>query len=217
VLRIQTIILDFDGVIVESNAEKTRAFDELFALYPAHRNAMMAYHAAHLSEPRRPKLEHCVSEIMGRPGDDALVELMLDQFSRLVVRRVVAAPEVAGARIFFEEFSPQVPLYLASLTPETELRQILRARRLDVFFANVYGDPPVDKPAAIRDVLLRERVSASAVLFVGDSPSDYAVAREAGLQFLARDSGLPWDGLDVEPHRDLGSLAAVVRGRIGAP
>ena len=74
-MPIRTIILDFDGVLVESNREKTRAFDELFARYPAHRDAMMAYHAAHLSEPRRPKLERCVYEIMGRPGDEGLVEI----------------------------------------------------------------------------------------------------------------------------------------------
>lgn len=213
---IRAIVLDFDGVLVESNPEKARAFEDLFGLYPEHRDAMLSHHLVNVSRPRLEKFQHYVYDVMGRPGDTAMVQRVLDQFSGFVVPRVVAAPDVPGARPFLEEFSRRVPLYLASVTPEGELRAIVRARGLDPFFTAVFGDPPLTKSEAVRAVLEMEKLPGSEVLLVGDSPSDYEVARTAGLQFVGRDSGLPWDGVAVELHRDLYRVAEVVRGRLGA-
>lgn len=211
---IQALILDFDGVLVESNEAKTCAFEDLFALYPAYRDAMMDYHLANYSCPRMMKFEHYVYELMGRPGDVETVQTMARQFSEFVVRRVVACPDVPGARAFLEEFSRKVPLYISSVTPQDELRKIVRARGIDSFFVEVFGDPPYTKADAIRAVLTRDKLLPSEVIFVGDSASDYRAAVEAGMEFLARDSGLRFDGIKVEPHRDLYEIGNVVRQRL---
>ena len=102
---IGAIVLDFDGVLVESNEEKTRAFEDLFGLYPAYREAMMDYHLAHYSSPRMTKFEYYVHELMERPGDDATIQAMARQFSEFVVQRVIDCPDVSGARAFITEFS----------------------------------------------------------------------------------------------------------------
>lgn len=44
---IRAIVLDFDGVIVESLDIKTRAFRDLFSDYPQHLDKIMSYHLAH--------------------------------------------------------------------------------------------------------------------------------------------------------------------------
>ena len=41
---LKILILDFDGVVIESNAVKTDAFDHVFGRFPDHAAAMMAYH-----------------------------------------------------------------------------------------------------------------------------------------------------------------------------
>jgi len=209
------IILDFDGVLAESNEAKTRAFEDLFALYPLYRDAMMDYHLDNYSRPRMNKFEHYVYELMGQPGNVELVRTMARQFSEFVVRRVVACPDVPGMREFLTQFSRQVPLYISSVTPQKELRKIVRARGIDSFFVEIFGDPPCPKPEAIRAVLTREKLSPSEVIFVGDSASDYRAAREAGLEFVGRDSGLPFDDAGITLYHDLYEIADVVRQRLG--
>lgn len=208
---IRTLILDFDGVLVESNDEKMQAFEDLFALYPAHRDAMRAYHLANYSRPRRVKFERCVYHIMDRPGDRERVDEMARQFSNLVMDRVIQCPEVPGADDFLKEFSGKVPLYISSTTPMNELLQIIEARNMGHYFGEMFGDPPVPKSEAIRAVLERERLSAAEVVFVGDSPSDYHVAMEAGLAFVGRNSGLPFEGAPITLYRDLKEIGDLLR------
>ena len=211
---VRVLIMDFDGVIVESNQPKTEAFERFAALYPEYSDEIMAYHFAHYSRSRMFKFKHYVDELMGRPGDVELFDKMARQFSALVADRVVEAPEVAGARAFLEEFSTRLPVYLSSATPVNELKEILRRRGLAQFFTDVFGDPPIAKSEAIRQVLAIERVASSEVVFIGDTVSDYRYAAEAGLRFIGRDSGVGFNGADVESHGDLHAIAAVLRPQL---
>jgi phosphoglycolate phosphatase-like HAD superfamily hydrolase len=212
--RIGAIILDFDGVLIESNDEKMRAFQDLFALYPAHQDAMLRYHMENYSKPRNVKFEHCVYNIMRRPGDEEAVEAMSRRFSELVMQRVMTCAEVPGMRAFLEEFSKIVPLYISSVTPQKELHQVVEGRKMASFFSGIFGDPPTKKSDAIRTVLHRERLRPHEVVFVGDSVSDYDVATESGVQFVGRDSGLAFGGIHIELHGDLHEIANLLRERL---
>ena len=212
--KIGAIVLDFDGVLVESNEAKLAAFKDLFALYPIYHDAMMDYHLVNYSLPRMMKFEYYVYNLMKRPRDVATVQAMAVQFSKLVADRVLSCSDVPGARDFLDEFCHQVPLYVSSVTPESELRNIIHGRGMESFFADVFGDPPWQKPHAIRAVLTREQLLPSELIFIGDSVSDYHAALETGAVFVARDSGLPFNGIEIKPYRDLYEIADVIRNRM---
>ena len=212
--RIRAIILDFDGVLAESNDEKTAAFEQLFALYPEHSQTMMDYHLAHHSAPRMEKFAHYAEMLIGAPGDAKVIGKMATQFSQLVVERVVACPSVAGSLAFLQEFSALVPLYVSSVTPQDELRDILRMRELNSYFVEAFGNPPTPKYRAIQHVLERESLEPGDVAFVGDSLSDYRAATKANLRFFGRDSGLPFDGVEVALFPDMSAIGDQLRWRI---
>ncbi|MDA0328579.1 MAG: HAD hydrolase-like protein [Gemmatimonadetes bacterium] len=204
---IRAVIFDFDGVLVESNDIKTRAFSALFRPFPEHHDAMMAYHHTHVSASRVVKIDHFVSSCLGRPDDDALRASLEAEFSRLTVDLVSDCPAVAGAEALLSNISGRIPLYLASVTPQADLDSILARRDLRRYFRDGYGCPPWTKPDAVRDVLGREGVLPREAVLIGDSEGDRRAAAEVGVGFIARDSGLPW----VEPaprlHADLNHLA----------
>ena len=187
--RVKAVILDFDGVLAESNEIKDAAFDEFFGRYPAHADAMRAYHRDHHAEPRRSKFRYLAAELMCVPDVATVVENMTIAFSDLVTEQVIACPEVLGAGAFLAEFSLRIPLYISSLTPQEELDRILSARGVALHICRAYGNPPHPKAEAIRSILALEALRAEEVAFVGDSASDYMVAREFGLVFFGRDSG----------------------------
>ncbi len=211
---IKAVILDFDGVLADSNAEKLAAFNDLFSLYPDYQDAMLDYHLAHYATPRKAKFEHYVYEMMAQAGNKEMVWVMADRFSELVVQKIIACPDVLGTREFLTEFALQVPLYISSITPQAELKCILQARGIHSYFTEVIGDPPCPKPEAIRRVIAAEKLHPSEIIFVGDSPSDFEVASEAELQFIARDSGVALGNLDVEIYADMYAIADVIRSRL---
>lgn len=212
-MQLRAMILDFDGVLVESNAVKTLAFAELFAHYPEHQTTMIDYHLSHLAQPRQLKFEY-LAELLGRKGDRGFLDQLGAEFSQIVQAKVIAAPAVVGATAFLAEFSQRLPLYIASVTPQAELQQILQARGWLAYFQAVFGNPPWPKPEAIRQILHREQLLAAEVVFIGDALSDYQAALATGVEFIARNSGLPLPGVVGQRYDHLDAIAPVIRQRL---
>lgn len=210
-MRLRALILDFDGVIAESNGVKDQAFAELCGLYPEHREAMLAYHQMHHSSSRMMKFEYYARNLIIPQDENFLIAQLADQFSSLVVDRVVTCPAVPGAMELLAEFAPLVPLYISSVTPQEELHQILKARGVRHYFAEAYGNPPWPKKEAIAAVLAREGFLPGEVGFVGDSLSDFRAARECGLPFWGRDSGQSFADAAVDLSPDLFVVAGKLR------
>ena len=85
-VRLRAVILDFDGVVIESNALKTTTFREVFARFPELADEMMAWHHANVAVSRYEKFRHLVARL-GRAGDEALVEVLAADFSRRMIDR----------------------------------------------------------------------------------------------------------------------------------
>lgn len=202
---IKVFIFDFDGVIVESNHIKTAAFHHVFSRFPEHYEEMMAFHYSQISASRVVKFDHLLKTI-GRSTDTKLRKELLEEFSEFVAARVIETPLVEGAESLMSWLHGQVPLYLASVTPENELEMILQSRGLNAFFRGTYGCPPWTKPNAIRDVLLKESIDPHMAVLLGDSAGDQRAAIETGVQFLARDSGLAFDSPQPPLFPDLHSV-----------
>ncbi len=213
---LRAVILDFDGVIIESNGLKTAAFERVFARFPEHAEAMVAYHHAHVSESRFVKFAYLTTELLGRPAGDPLIAQLGEIFSAEITRLIDECPMVPGAARFLEAVGGCVPLYLASMTPQDELLDILERRRLRSAFAAVYGCPPWPKPRAIHEVLTLIGTS-DGVLFIGDSAGDQRAGRENGVEFLARDSGLPFDDPAPRTFADMHGVLAAIAGRLPVP
>jgi phosphoglycolate phosphatase-like HAD superfamily hydrolase len=210
---VKAIIFDFDGVLVESNDIKTAAFAELFNNYPDYRDAMMDHHLHHQSAPRMTKFRYFVSQLLNLagPAAEAKAEQLADAFSLLVVDRIVACPEVSGASALLADLKGRLPLYIASHTPEDELKTILARRGWRRYFNHVFGNPPTTKTEAVRRILELEKCAPGQVLFIGDAPSDHAAAQTSGLMFIGRDSGLLAQREDVRIEPDMLSVGRAIK------
>lgn len=210
---LRLLVLDFDGVIVESNDAKTDAFRAVFARFPEHAEAMMAFHLEHVSASRYAKFDQLLAKL-GRQGDARLREELAREFSARTVDAIAAVPLVPGAEEFLHAMTPHVPTYLASVTPADDLEVILERRGLRRWFRGVYGCPPWTKANAVRDALVREACSPAEALLIGDSAGDQRAAGETGVEFIGRDSGLPFDTPPRALFPDLTRMAAYIQERL---
>lgn len=213
-MTIKTIVLDFDGVIVESEEIKNQAFRDLFSNYPQYVDQIMSYHLAHKTTSRYDKFEYIVTHILGETCDEARASDIDSRFSPLIRQRIIECSFVRGAEEFLEYFSTSLPLYLASATPQEELESIIKARTIDSYFAGVYGNP-WQKTDAIRQILELECVSPDSAVYVGDTRDDYEVAEALGVIFVGRTNQQTFDDLEIMAYSDLIEVKACVQKMMG--
>lgn len=192
-MDISAIIFDFDGVILDSVGVKTQAFAQIAAPYGSEAvRRMVDFHEANGGISRFNKFEWFAREVLGRSLSVEETREMGRHFEALAFEGVLNAPFIAGALEFLETFDR--PFFVASGTPETELRTIVERRELARFFLETHGSPRT-KTEIIKDLLGRYPFRSAEVLFVGDAMTDYRAANECGLPFV----GVAADGVGPFP------------------
>jgi phosphoglycolate phosphatase-like HAD superfamily hydrolase len=183
----QAIIFDFDGVVVESGDIKTQAFGNLYRTYgETVMTAVMQYHSANGGMSRYQKFHYFQQHLLKKPPLTPDEEQLLDQrFSELVVEAVIASETVPGAAELIRKEATRIPLFIASGTPEAELKTIVMRRGLAPYFTAVRGSP-TPKQMLIADILSSHALSPERVLMIGDALIDYQSAQANKIAFLGR-------------------------------
>lgn len=205
--RIQAIVLDCDGVILESNDIKADTLRRLFGDYPEHGEAIINLHREHGGMPRHEKLRVICEDIIGQPVDEDEIRRLSEECGRLVDDAMMACPFAPGGLEFLKTYSAVCPLFIATGTPEEEMRALAERRDFAAYFAGIYGAPR-DKAAILRDVMAENGWSPGEIVFIGDSMEDYNGARAVGTPFVGRISPGKDGGFDsVELGLCVSSLA----------
>lgn len=183
----QAIIFDFDGVIVESGDIKAQAFADLYRHHGEDvAEAVVEYHRANGGMSRYLKFHHFQKNLLNGPPLTREEEQELDrQFSKLVMNAVIACQSVAGAETLLSKMVSQIPLFVASGTPENELHIIVQRRKLSRYFTEVRGSPRL-KEALVADILSTYSLDLERVLMIGDALADYESAYQNEIAFLGR-------------------------------
>jgi len=183
----QAIIFDFDGVVVESGKIKTQAFAELY--YPYGEEivaAVVQFHNQNGGLSRYRKFRYFQQHFLNKPPLTAEEENELDRrFSELVVEAVIASDAVPGAVELIRQQATRIPLFVASGTPEKELKVIVERRGLTPYFKAVRGAPAL-KQTLIAEILSAHALKPESVLMIGDAMADYEGAQANGTAFLGR-------------------------------
>ncbi len=182
----KAVIFDFDGVILESAIIKTKAFGEVVKEYPKElADAFVAYHMSHMGISRHVKFKHFIEEILNEPFSDKKEKLLSDSFEQIVFEQVMKCPFVPGAKEFLEMNHTKYDFYIASGTPDEEMKRIVKGRELDIYFKGVYGTP-LKKTEIIELILSQNDYKKDEVFFVGDASTDLYAANATGLIFIGR-------------------------------
>ena len=100
----KVIILDFDGVIVESVGIKDQAFEMLFADYPQQLNDILSYHLSHNATIRFEKFRYITENILCQPYTDERAKELQTQYSDFILEKNHSVSAGCGSRRFLEPF-----------------------------------------------------------------------------------------------------------------
>jgi len=209
----KVIILDFDGVVVESVDIKTEAFRELFKKYE-NVDDIIQYHLQNNAISRFIKLRYIYEHFLGKEYNEEIEKEAGERFSEIVFRKVVECPFVAGAEKFLKTFSETHPIYLISATPQEELERIVTKRNIQDYFKKVWGRPPGNKVDFIKRALENENANPGEAIYIGDMREDYRIAKKVGIRFVGRKNVESFDGFNIPVFPDMVRIKEWVQDKI---
>lgn len=221
---LHAIILDFDGVIADSERLHLRAFQETLAAGPV-TLSRDAYYADYLGFDDYGVFRQIFHD-QGRPLDESTLEQLVDDKGRRY-EALAAAGEMLypGVADFVRAASAAVPIGVASGAQSHEIEEVLRKAGLrDCFHAVVGADQTTaSKPAPdpYLEALARLRQQAGRVLdahrtvAIEDSRWGLESARAAGLRTIAVTTSYPAEALAAHAELVVAGLHALDLATLG--
>ena len=182
---IKAIVFDFDGVLVESAHIKTEAFRKIYSRWPDKADEGVSFHLKNMGISRYIKFKHFYENIIGEHYSEEIGLKLGSEFSDIVLDEIKVAPFVKGAKEFLENYYSKYKFFVASGTPEKELREIISFKGIDGYFAGIYGSPSTKKEI-VDKIMGRDSLNSNLVVFVGDAESDRKAAEDTGVHFVLR-------------------------------
>ena len=185
-MRYKSIIFDFDGVIIDSNKVKDKAFYSIFLDYG--KNVASFSHNYHLENrgvSRFDKVAHVIKKF-SLPKKD--YKKIINNFSSIVFKGVCESPLVEGIKEFLVINHNKYNFYIISATPTDELLAILEELKLKSYFNDIYGSPN-NKKYWLADLTKKNTILVDDSLFVGDAFSDKDAAKKYSIDFCLRLTG----------------------------
>jgi phosphoglycolate phosphatase-like HAD superfamily hydrolase len=184
--RFKTLVFDCDGVVLDSNAIKTRAF-RIAALPWGEQaaEALVAYHVSNGGVSRYAKMQYFLDEIVPTLDPEASgpgLDELLETFAEVVRKELMKAPVAAGLDAL-RRATGEARWLIVSGGDQAELRTVFAERGLDGWFdGGIFGSPTP------KDVILAREIEAGTIegpaLYLGDSRFDHECASRAGLEFV---------------------------------
>jgi beta-phosphoglucomutase-like phosphatase (HAD superfamily) len=181
-LPCSAIVLDMNGVILQSNHIKHAAMLELFTQWPQYVELIDRYNRGSGGISRRAKFRHIWESILRLRYDGTVETALSERYEEALAHSLPEAPIVEGIDRLFADAN--VPIYVCSAAPEKEVRRELEYRHFLAQVAATYGDT-TRKSDALRQVIVESRAKPHEVVFFGDSSADRAAAMEVGVRFIA--------------------------------
>lgn len=199
-----TLVFDCDGVVLNSNEIKTKAFYQTAKCYGEDvAQELVDYHVNNGGISRYKKFEYFIATLLKKQVEQQELQGLLASFAKAVKEGLMAC-EIAGGLNELRRKTKQARWLIVSGGDQSELRSVFAARDLDYLFdGGIFGSPDT------KEVILRREKSNGNItkqaLFLGDSQYDHQSSSQAGLDFLFVSAWSEW----VDPENGMNTISVL--------
>ena len=186
------VVLDCDGVILDSNWLKTDAIIHVLEAEPKDCiDNMITYHKANGGISRYKKFRHYFKEINPNKDWELKAELLISNFARIVKKRMLKCDYIPGVLDFINDVKKRgLPLFIVSGSDEEELIELFNKRYINSIFSAIYGSPS-NKIENMKKVKTQVGALKKGIFF-GDSMVDMEAAQLFDLDFIFVSGASDW-------------------------
>ncbi|MDD5012086.1 MAG: HAD-IA family hydrolase [Candidatus Nanoarchaeia archaeon] len=202
-MKIESIIFDFDGVLVKSNQIRNQTYFDILSHVPNSKKIIEEAIAEDSKRDRYGIIEAVLQELKDKNlmqfedlGEET--EKYVCRYNWITERKVSIATEVPGAEKSLEMLSQEYPLFIVTGTIQKSIDIVLKNREMQKYFKKVYGGFR-DKKEGMTILIKEQRIKQRSSIFVGDGKSDYECARYLSMPFI----GIMNETNDFEKRQDV--------------
>jgi phosphoglycolate phosphatase-like HAD superfamily hydrolase len=185
---IKNIFFDFDGVILDSVDCKTKAFEGMYSKYGQEiADKVKRYHLENGGVSRFEKFKYWHQKHLGIKITKKQLRFLCDEFSDLVVNKVISSKEIDGSIDFIKKNHKNYKFWIITGTPTNEIEQIADKIGIAQYFLGIHGSPE-NKQYWISKILKNFKLNSYETLFLGDALTDYDAAKHCKLNFALREA-----------------------------
>jgi len=187
--KFKVIFWDFDGVIIDSNANRERGFAQVLAHFPKHQvEQLLVYHRINGGLSRYVKFKYFYEQILNEELSEAKLLELCNAFS-LIMRETLTNKNVLISEIvsFITGNYLNYKMHIVSGSDQEELRWLCDQHNLSVYFESINGSPE-SKTSLLRKIISIYKYQASECVLIGDSINDYQASVECKISYLCYNS-----------------------------
>ncbi len=202
-------VFDCDGVLLDSNQLKSKAFRLTLENYPKNLvDDFISYHELHGGISRHIKFEYFLKNILKKQNFQVELKVLLDKFSLFSTQLLIKdAKLIPGIKDLLKKLNKERKyIIVCSGTEEYDLKRILAAKKIDHYFSEIYGSPKT-KNEILSTALTNYKNSPMRGIFFGDALLDYEVAKKNAFDFIFVSYNSDWSNIrEVPYYNDLNSI-----------
>ena len=210
--RFRGVVFDCDGVVLDSNGIKARAFEDILANQPQTLlERFRAYRSAHPGFTRTTLFQHYFRDLARMPDWDARADDASRLFAERTVEELTACSLVPGVERALATLNEAgLPCVIVSAGAQADLETIMARRGLRQRFAAIRGGERTK--AEHIEALLAGGVIRRPLAYFGDSRADQDAAETTACEFIFVAGSSEWTtgpGPHVPTIMDFHDLAMI--------
>ncbi|MDA7596538.1 HAD hydrolase-like protein [Gammaproteobacteria bacterium] len=189
-----TIFLDCDGVILDSNKIKTEAFASSLDSYPEPLvKEFLKYHKKYNGVSRYEKFKYFFTSINPTDEKDRAISSSLEKYSSITRESLLSCDLISGISDILKMISgTSKKVFVITGGDEEEVKFVFKRRSLDKYFTDILGSPKTKNENM--EKVLDEHEKIGRCIFFGDSRIDYEVAVSFECEFVFVSEKSEWLG-----------------------
>jgi phosphoglycolate phosphatase-like HAD superfamily hydrolase len=180
-----TILWDFDGVILDSMSVRDKGFELVLDHFePEHVAQLLDFHRRNGGLSRYVKFRYFYEEILKEELSDERLAELAQSFSDIMLNEL-GNPDLlmADTHAFLQSAISRFRMHVVSGSDQKELRQLCDQLNLTRFFQSIHGSP-TPKTELVRNLLIGHQYEPERTVLIGDSGNDLDAARDNGIAFI---------------------------------
>ncbi len=179
--KIENLIFDFDGVILDSVKIKNDSFKELVKNYDKTiQIKFFNYHISNLGLSRYKKFSY-LKKLLPK-NKNYIYKNIPKKFRNMLNRKMNKAKLINGVKNFLKR-NKKKNLFISSGTPNYDLKKIVKKYKINHLFLEVLGSPKTKKQHIIF-LKKKYKINRKNTVFFGDSMSDFYAAKANKFRFI---------------------------------
>lgn len=183
--KYNTILWDFDGVILNSDKIRTDGFKHIFRSYGKKAvRTIVAYHKRNGGLSRYNKINYFFEEVLMKKVSKIEIQSFANKYSDYCFDRLCDSNLLINDSLeFIKENERKFNFHIVSASDQKELIRICKNHQIETYFKSILGSP-IRKSENIKCILNDYDYSIENCCLIGDSFNDRDAALENSIDFF---------------------------------